>query len=532
VREKKPRNDMGDFQTPPQLANATCTILKQARIEPEVLVEPTCGKGIFVSAALECFSNVQDVYCVEIQQSHEQDFWRNMSPFIEKVNIELHHDDVFTHEFNLARFTGKQILVLGNPPWVTNTELSQLDSKNRPARSNFKKVRGIEALTGKGNFDIGEAIIIKIERELRGLDGWIAFLCKNSVIKNVVRDARVLELELSNLRAYEIDTKHEFGINTPGSLFIARSGSRMGNECQVANFYEPGHIIRRFGWVAERFVSDVDGYEVSAHLDGKSPLEWRQGVKNDAAKIMVLQRHDESTFVNRLGEVVDIEPDLVYPFVKGSALRGLVTGDVGTLVIITQTRLGEDTATIAKQCPRTWQYLNEHSNVLDARKSSMYKNKPRFALFGIGGYAFKPFKVAIASFYKSPHFSLVLPVDDKPTMLDDTCYYVSLDDIHDALAVLAALNSNATRSFLAAISFQDGKRVYSKDILMRLDLRALLEQRSIVQDIEAMIKQLPFEISDEMVLASRERLLDIFKENQEGKNNASFRSHDENNNFQ
>lgn len=513
------RNELGDFQTPQSLADAACTITKQFKIEPQVLVEPTCGKGNFVVAALECFPSLQQVYCVEIQQQYEKDFWENISQHSGNVNVEFYHDDVFTHEFDLTRFSGNRILVLGNPPWVTNTELSELGSKNRPVKSNVKNVRGIEALTGKGNFDIAEAIIIKMARELRGLEGWIAILCKNSVIKNVVRDDLLLDLRLSGMRAFEIDTKREFDINSPGSLFFTHVGTGSDAKCQVFSFYESDHVIKTFGWVENCFVSNVDEYETNKHLEGYSPLEWRQGVKNDASKIMVLQRHDESTFVNGFGEVVDIELDLVYPYAKGSSLRGLVISDVVTSTIITQARLGEDTASIEAQYPRTWQYLNNHSNVLDARKSSMYKNKPRFALFGIGAYAFKPYKVAIASFYKKPHFSLVLPIDGKPTMLDDTCYYISLDDVYDALVVLAALNSSAASSFLGAISFQDGKRVYSKDVLMRLNLYALLDLPKMDGVITEMVKQIPFEVSVEKMFASKERLLQMFQDYKEVRKN-------------
>jgi len=39
-----------------------------------------------------------------------------------------------------------------------------------------------------------------------------------------------------------------------------------------------------------------------------------------------------------------------------------------------------------------------------------------------GSLFFKPYKVAISGLYKSSHFSLLLPVDGKPVMLDDTCY--------------------------------------------------------------------------------------------------------------
>ena len=46
------------------------------------------------------------------------------------------------------------LLVIGNPPWVTNSELGTLASPNRPPRRNIKGLRGLEARTGASNFDV------------------------------------------------------------------------------------------------------------------------------------------------------------------------------------------------------------------------------------------------------------------------------------------------------------------------------------------------------------------------------------------
>jgi hypothetical protein len=53
-------------------------------------------------------------------------------------------------------------LFIENPPWATNSELSSIESENVPQKSNIKNLRGIEAITGKSNFDITEYIIIKL----------------------------------------------------------------------------------------------------------------------------------------------------------------------------------------------------------------------------------------------------------------------------------------------------------------------------------------------------------------------------------
>ena len=105
--------------------------------------------------------------------------------------------------------------------------------------------------------------------------------------------------------------------------------------------------------------------------------------------------------------------------------------------------------------------------------SSIYNNKPMFSIFGIGDYSFKLYKVAISGLYKTFHFTLILPQDNKPVMLDDTCYFIGFDKIEFAVYALLLLNSGKTVKFLQSVTFPDAKRTFTKDGLMRIDLLEL-----------------------------------------------------------
>jgi len=72
--------------------------------------------------------------------------------------------------------------------------------------------------------------------------------------------------------------------------------------------------------------------------------------------------------------------------------------------------------------------------------------------------------------YKRTTFSLVLPENDKPIMLDDTCYFIGFDNVETAQIAQKILNSDRVQAFLKAIIFPDAKRPITKDILMRIDL--------------------------------------------------------------
>ena len=209
-------------------------------------------------------------------------------------------------------------------------------------------------------------------------------------------------------------------------------------------------------------------------LDGQSPFIWRQGMKHDAVKVMILTVQNDK-MLNGLQEVVDVEKDLLYPFIKSSDLKAKVIKNIPRKVIVTQTSLKEDTSYIASKYPDLWNYLVSHAEYLDKRKSAIYKKRPRFSIFGIGDYAFKPYKIAISGFYKDPIFALIVPIENKPVMLDDTCYYLYFENFSDAFFTWILLNMNQTRDFLSSIVFSEAKRPYTKEILMRIELNKLAE---------------------------------------------------------
>src|SRR5438552_844109 len=62
--------EFGDFQTPPSLARQVCKVLAAKDLSPASVVEPTCGAGSFVLAALDQFPGVRQALGVEINPDH------------------------------------------------------------------------------------------------------------------------------------------------------------------------------------------------------------------------------------------------------------------------------------------------------------------------------------------------------------------------------------------------------------------------------------------------------------------------------
>ncbi|MGA9769845.1 MAG: SAM-dependent methyltransferase [Blastocatellia bacterium] len=467
--------EWGDFQTPSSLAAQICKYLSETGIQPQIIIEPTYGLGRFILAALKSFPTARLIYGVEIQEKYE---WhlkialliKSLSGHRASAEIELHRDDIFSHRFPAHILEAQDVLVIGNPPWVTNAELGSLESHNLPTKRNLKSLDGLDAMTGKSNFDIGEFILLRFLEIFSNQRGRLAILCKNSVIKNLVAALPQRLFNVSNIRALEIDAKREFGASVDASLLTLEMGARNPVfSCKVGKLDLPNRIIKSFGWAGEKFVSNIEDYAANSELDGESPFIWRQGMKHDCARIMELSHRDD-LWVNGNGEALDVEDEHIYWLMKSSDLRAFEVKEARKKVIVTQQRLGEDTSELERKAPALWQYLTRNEAHFAARKSVIYRGKPRFSIFGIGDYSFKPYKVAISGLYKESYFSIVPPISDRPVMMDDTCYYLGFDNYFDALFSASLLNNRVVKCFLQSIVFSDAKRPYTKEALMRIDL--------------------------------------------------------------
>ncbi|PYJ85214.1 MAG: hypothetical protein DME22_09960 [Verrucomicrobia bacterium] len=164
----KQRIEFGDFQTPLPLAREVCAKLKELGVEPSVVVEPTSGVGNFLRAAAEAFPNAT-LEGLEINEEHLRTASSELKEFLDAGRIRLRLQDFFVFDWDtyLSNLQG-QLLMLGNPPWVTNSTVSGLKGSNLPEKQNFLGLRGFAAKTGKSNFDISEWMLIRLLQALRG----------------------------------------------------------------------------------------------------------------------------------------------------------------------------------------------------------------------------------------------------------------------------------------------------------------------------------------------------------------------------
>ena len=473
--------EFGDFQTPMVLAREICALLVQQGVEADAVLEPTCGIGAFLVSAVEAFPKAR-LMGWDINPDYVQQARSALSAAGSDKRATVGNQDFFSHDWEkeLAEIRGN-LLVLGNLPWVTNATVSGMNGSNLPAKENFQGFRGIEARTGKSNFDISEWMLIRLVKALRGRSATIAMLCKTGTARKLLRFAWQNDGRIADASLYRIDAKKHFDASVDACLLLARTGEAGLAEARVFEGLSSTRPATTLGLVGQNLVYNIRTYRRLKHLEGLFAYQWRSGVKHDCASVMELRRTVGTALQNKLGEKVSLEPDYLFPLLKCSDLaNGRVEPE--RFVLVTQRRVGEDTAGILTKAPRTWRYLESHRNHFEARKSSIYSSRVPFAIFGIGSYAFAPWKVAVSGLHRVPRFMLVGPVDEKPVLFDDTCYFLSFEDEKEATAVVKILNSEVCKQFLTSLTFTDSKRPITVDLLQRLNIRAIAEEAGLADE--------------------------------------------------
>ncbi len=330
-------------------------------------------------------------------------------------------------------------------------------------------------MTGSSNFDLAEHILIKIATELVDQFPSIAMLCKSAVARNVLRFAGASSLPVVEAYVRRIDARKWFGAAVDACLFYMEIGK--GPKATEARVYpdlfsrEPESAIG-FG---KKSLSGVGLFNGTKEMDAHRSLTWRQGIKHDAASVMELVTF-RGTLRNRLEEEVDVEPDYVYPLLKGSEVFRQEDPTPKRSLIVTQRSLGEDTARLREIAPKLWEYLDSHSAIFRARRSRVFNRGMDFPIFGVGAYSFSPYKIAVAGFYKTARFRAIGPIGGRPVMLDDTCYFVACRSPEQAALLTCLLNHPVCSAWVDSVIFRDSKRPITKALLSRIDVMKLLKQ--------------------------------------------------------
>jgi hypothetical protein len=457
----------GDFQTPPELASKVWEAVDCSDLD--VLIEPTVGQGVFldtVPAALQRLPWVAyDIHTDYVRTARAVASRRGLNARIECRDAFSLRDGDVSHDV-----AGKTVLAIGNPPWVTNSAQGGASSANVPSKVNLFGLRGLDAMTGKANFDIAEAILLFVLSALSAADEVrFAFLIKRSVAMKMAKD--LLGVPGVVAAAFSrIEANKWFGVSVEAGLFelTFRQSSVGSTDRLLLAERLGGPVTGAAGMVDGVFAGDLSRYAKARAVEATdgARLIWRQGIKHDVAKVLELKLVPGG-LMNGFDDLVDVEDEVLCPFFKSS---DVAAGRPSRRRFpLYQHDLSGPIEALARRWPKLAVYLESFRDRFSARGSSIYRGKPDFMLFGVGPYTLAPFKVAVSGFYKEPRFTLLAPDESgRPPLVDDTCYTLPFWTEEEASEMTRYLNSVAVQNFLASVADTTAKRPYTKDLLGRI----------------------------------------------------------------
>jgi hypothetical protein len=181
----------------------------------------------------------------------------------------------------------------------------------------------------------------------------------------------------------------------------------------------------------------------------------------------------DATGRNALGESADIEAAHRVPFFKGA---DVAAGLSPTRSLVLPHRSPQlSTERLVDTAPRTWAYLMRHAERLDGRRSRIWRDGPRFGLYGLGPYSFAPWKVVAPAIHRPTVFQVVGPHHGQPVLVDDTTVFLPFDTEDDARRAARALRSPEVANYLRARVPPDAKRGLTVRILSDLDWTRALQ---------------------------------------------------------
>ncbi len=177
-----------------------------------------------------------------------------------------------------------------------------------------------------------------------------------------------------------------------------------------------------------------------------------------------------------------VEPDLVYPLVRGRDIKRWEVGYVDRYIIVPHDpKNGKPLAekNLKIKLPLTYEYLNNYRDILENRSIQKLwgKGNPFYSVYDIGSYTFASYKVvwkrisgAITGKAVSFTCAVLEPlstdfVSSKSVITDDGTIIIDFNDRDEAYYVAVFLNSSIVRAVVAAYTYELRQETHIVDII-------------------------------------------------------------------
>ncbi len=515
------RLQLGEYYTPRGVSELSVGEVDVDDFASETFLDPACGSGVFLATCIDAKREAlagelppdvlvdvitDTVYGIDLNpvavKSAKLTYLLALLPLLEAEGIDRLELPVFlTDSLGLTRddeirFGGDELdlnvdHLVGNPPWITWGNLSERvrDAWRETYVTQLELVphHGVETRLGHANDDISVPFVwVCIHRYLDD-GGDASFVLKRDITKGpagrLFRAQRVRSRPVAVRRIHDFNRLRPFGadveVHSAVYTLDADSGAEFpipvdswegaADEPEFSSVEAMRDTLARdeIGMVP---VDDDDPSSSWVREDAESRAlgtcehDIRHGVKDDAQDVYSIDR----------AQLDELEHDHIYPYINSRHVvkYGLFGHD---LHLVPLRRVDEDNeAELARNCPKTYEYLRSNRQALDDRSSAWLEDGTFYNVFGLGAYTWSDYKVVWCRLGFKPHFAVVSTVDDEDlgettVVPGDHFMFISTDNEYEAHFLAALLNSSVYQKSIEGMA-SDGKASLSKAVVSRLAL--------------------------------------------------------------
>jgi len=490
---------VGVFQVPAEWVRHKGLLLKQAA----PIIEKLARAKVSVDEAMEIFQNESLIF------SNNKDVIKNF--YSQILELEKQHKNGIWGRFlknaYAPMFAEKFDFVVGNPPWIRWGYLSkEYREATLPMWTNYGlfSLKGQAARLGGGEKDFSMLFMYAAADFYLEKRGKLGFLITQEVFKSKGAGEGFRRFKLGEgqqirvLKAHDLVTVQPFegaanktvaiilqkGAPTkyplPYTIWTRKKG--VGKIPTDADWEKAAPLLKKNKLFAKPIGNATGSWQTISKeqeklrpIEGKNAYQAKLGARIEPYGVFLLDimqvLSNGNLIVSNLPERGKrdipkvheaIEPDLVYPAVRGSDIERW-GAKPGVFLLMTQdpgTREPYPEKDMIIEWPRTFGYLTKFKDILLSRGSKTVRQLAErtafYAMFGIGSYTVANYKVvwkrmasdlvgAVISQFKTPFgYKIIIPTD--------TTSLFAADNEKEAHYLCAIINSTCAREFIKSYS--------------------------------------------------------------------------------
>ncbi|MBN2209606.1 MAG: SAM-dependent DNA methyltransferase [Candidatus Coatesbacteria bacterium] len=440
-------------------------------IQGATVCDPTGGDGVFLLALIDAAQSqgtaidavlAARLYLMERRQEFIQDFLRC---FRLKSGRDFPQSNVFQCDVILDAPSIKVDILVGNPPWANFTDLDATYKELlKPYFLEYGLVQDTRALLlGASRVDISALVITRTVESLLNKNGEAVFFVPLSLFFSDSAHLGFRKLSVKNTR-FSIKTIYDFADEPVFESIATRFG--------IAHFVRDA--VTQFPLPYRKRVGGQWKMQFAAPLHGDaSPLsvcdteeQWhalrrfehipihshqvpRQGVNTCGAnRVFIFDRYPSF-----------LPEEFVYPLLTRECFANPDAQPSKFILLPHDRNSGRplDGSMLRKQ-PRSWEYLNEHRDVLSNRKGTLInawiKRGLWWACLGVGPYSFAPYKLVWEAFGRK-EFNPVIVAESsgKPWQANQALHsFMPFHSDHEARAMLERFKDPLIEEYLLSLN--------------------------------------------------------------------------------